>query len=240
MVVGLGACTVYAPMQPTMPLLDAKGQAEFSGSLQPNGRVEATAAYSPAAHLLLTAGGTVRPKLEKVNFLVTRQYELGVGGYLPLGTAWQLNGIGGYGQAFSHRSFLEDGFFIASSRREYRARYHKYFAQAGIAHVDDWNNFGFTYRLTQVRFSSLTDAELGKLPLTNMLRHEAMFFWRRPFPRGYNWETLATVGLSIGPRLEPNDFQNPYGPTERAANHTLRSVLFTSLGLVYHPAWGGR
>jgi hypothetical protein len=240
LIVGAGACTVYAPMQPTMPLLDGKGQAEFSGSLQPNGRVEATAAYSPASNVLVTAGGTVRPKLEKVNFLVTRQYELGVGGYVPLGTAWQLNGIGGYGQANNHRGFQEYGFFTDSTQREYRARYHKYFAQVGIAHVDDWNNFGFTYRLTQVHFASLTDAELGKLPLPNMLRHEAMIFWRRPFPRSYNWETQTTMGVSLGPRLERDNPQYPYGPLEHSANRNLRSVFFASVGLVYHPVWGGR
>ena len=78
------SCTVYAPMQGTMPLLTAKGQAEFGASIQPIGRVEATAAYSPANHLLLTAGVTGCPKLGTKNFLVTRQYEVGVGGYQKL------------------------------------------------------------------------------------------------------------------------------------------------------------
>jgi len=229
-------------MQPTMPLVASVRQAEVAASLQPNGRLEATAAYSPASHLLLTAGGTVCPKLGTTNFLVTRQYELGVGGYVPLGSSWLVNGLGGYGQAVSNRGYKDLAFILGSTYSEYHARYDKFFAQVGIARVGARYNIGFTYRLTQVRFSSLTDTELGELPLPLMLRHEALFFVRHIVGVSGHWESQATMGLSASstPRLNDNQGAPGYGAAAYQANRNLLPAFYASLGVVYHPHWGGR
>jgi hypothetical protein len=226
-------------MQPTMSLVKAVGEAEATVSIQPIGRIEATAAYSPVPHLLLTVGGTVCPKLGSKRFLVTRQYELGAGGYLPLGSFWLLNAIGGYGQAVNNRGSQDLGFILSSTHNEYNARYNKLFIQAGIAHSGDNQSFGFTYRLTQVRFSTLTDTELGELPLSNMLRHEALFFVRRPIGNSGQWETQGTIGMSVSSTPRRNDKQGApgYGDAEYQANRTLLPALYTSLGLVYRPHW---
>ena len=240
---GAGSCTVYTPMQPIMPLVAAVGQAEASANTQLNGRVEATAAYSPAPHLLLTAGGTACPKLGTNTFLVTRQYELGVGGYLPLGPRWLLSGLGGYGQAVSNRGYYDLGFnFGLSTHREYNARYSKLFLQGGIAHVQPKDTYGFTYRLTQVNFTSLTDIQLGELPLSQMLRHEASFFLRNALGSSGRWESQITLGISISstPKQDVSKNHSGYGMAEYRANTVLLPTIYASAGVVYHPFWSGR
>ena len=52
------SCTVYAPMQPVMPLVSQRGQAEAGASIQMLGRMEATGSYSPVQHVVLTGGLT--------------------------------------------------------------------------------------------------------------------------------------------------------------------------------------
>lgn len=242
LIFGASSCTVYAPMQPTMPLVAAAGQAEAAASLQPNGRLEMTAAYSPAPHLLLTAAGTVCPKLGTSNFLVTRQYELGVGGYLPLGSVWLLNGLGGFGQAVNNRGYKDLAFIFSLTYSEYNARYNKLFAQIGIARIGANNSVGFTYRLAQVNFSSLVDTKVGELPLPHMLRHEALFFVRHKLGSGSHWESQATVGLSVSstPRRDDSQGSPTYGAAEYQANRNLLPAFYTSLGIIYHPSWGGR
>ncbi len=239
---GAGGCTVYAPMQPTMPLVAAARQAEAAGSIQPNGRVEMTAAYSPVSHLLVTAGGTVCPKLGSSSFLVTRQYELGAGSYLPLGSSWLLSGVGGYGQAVNNRGYKDLGIIFGSTYSEYHARYHKIFAQVGLAKVSASHSVGFTYRLTQVHFSTLTDTELGELPLPQMLRHEALVFFRHPMGNGTHWESQVALGLSVSSTSRRTDNQGypGYGAAEYQANRNLLPAFYASWGVVYRPRWGGR
>lgn len=236
----VGGCTVYAPMQPTMPLVTTVRQTEATASLQPNGRAEVTAAYSPAPHLVLTAGGSVCPKLGTNNFLVSRQFEVGIGSYLLLGPHWLLNGLGGYGQAVNNRGYRDLGIIFSSTYSEYNARYNKLFAQVGLAHVSAGSSMGFTYRLTQVHFSTLTDTELGDLPLPQMLRHEGLFFVRRPLGSTGTWQTQVALGLSVSSTPKRNDdLGYPiYGQAEYHANRNLLPAFYASLGLVYHPRWG--
>lgn len=237
-----GSCTVYAPMQPTMPLLRAAGQAEGTASIQPNGRVEITGAVSPARHVLLTAGGTVCPRLGSESFLVSRQYEVGGGAYLPLGDKWLLNGLGGYGQAINNRGYKDLGFlFFAPTYSEYSARYSKVFGQVGIAKMQERYAIGATYRLTQVHFSSLTSVRHGDLPLARMLRHEVLLFVRHTWGYGTRgqWESLVTAGLSGSgtPKLDDSPGAPGYGAAAYDANRNLLPAFMASLGVVYRPRW---
>ena len=236
-----GSCTVYAPMQPTMPLPRAAGQAEGTASIQPNGRVEITGAVSPVRHVLLTAGGTVCPKLGSESFLVSRQYEVGGGAYLPLGDKWLLNGLGGYGQAVNQRGYKDLAFIFASTYSEYSARYNKVFGQVGIAKMQERYAIGATYRLTQVQFSSLTSIQHGDLPLSRMLRHEALLFVRHAWGNGAHgqWESLVTAGFSGSgtPKLDDNTGAPDYGAAAYHANRNLLPAFMASLGAVYRPRW---
>ena len=197
-------------------------------------------AYAPVSHLLLTAGGTLSPKLNSRNFLVSRQYELGVGGYLPLGDSWLLNGLGGFGQAVNNRGYYDLGFIFSATYSEYNARYSKVFAQVGIANVQPRGSIGFTYRLTQVYFASLTDTRLGPLPLPRMLRHEALLFVRHFFTGSERWESIWAMGLSVSgtPKLDTSQGYPSYGAAEYQANRNLLPAFYASWGVVYHPRWG--
>ena len=123
------SCTVYAPMQPVMPLVSQRGQAEAGASIQVLGRVEATGSYSPIQHVVLTGGLMGAPRLGEQHFLATTQYEVGAGLYQLLGQRrhWLLSGLGGFGHAYCHRGYVDLGFFGPEVYSEYEARYAKYF-----------------------------------------------------------------------------------------------------------------
>jgi hypothetical protein len=92
------SCIVYAPMQPVMPLVSQRGQVEAGVSSQFTGRLEATGAYSPVRRVVVAGALTVAPKLGQEYFLVTRQYEVGVGLSQPLGEQWLLSALGATGR----------------------------------------------------------------------------------------------------------------------------------------------
>jgi hypothetical protein len=158
------SCTVYAPMQPLMPLVSQRGQVEAGASSQFTGRLEATGAYSPVRRAVVTGALTVVPKLGKEYFLVTRQYEMGAGLYQPLGERWLLSALGGYGQAYCSRGYVDAGFFGPGTYSEYKARYAKYFGQVGVAYTGPILKHGITYRLLKADFDYLVDSQYGPLP----------------------------------------------------------------------------
>lgn len=230
------SCTVYAPMQPVMPLVSQRGQAEAGASLQATGRLEATAAYSPVARVVVTGALTAAPRLGKEHFLVTRQYEVGAGLYQPLGQHWLLSALGGYGQAYCHRGYVDLAFFGPGTYNEYEASYAKYFGQLGVAYVGQTVNVGLTYRLVKVNFNYLNDSEYGPLPLPGMLRHELAYFARSDM--GKRWRLAFTTGISISgtPKLNDNLSCPTYGQPEHQANRNLLPAFFLGLGVAFKPA----
>ena len=232
------SCTVYVPMQPLMPLVSQRRQAEFGASLQPTGRLEATAAYSPVPHIVVTSGGTFAPRLGDQTFLVTRQYEVGTGLYQPLGRHLLLSALGGFGQAYCHRGYVDLGIFGPGTPSEYKASYAKYFGQVGLARTGSRVVSGFTYRLTRVKFDYLLDTELGPLPLAAMTRHELTGFLR--INLGHQvatswWQLAGAIGISQSstPKLDDNLGYPTYGRTEYQANRNLLPAFYGSLGVVY-------
>ncbi len=226
-------CTVYAPMQPVMPLVRQRGELEAGASCQPTGRLEATAAYSPLRRAVLTAALTAAPKLGGERFLVTRQAELGAGAYQPLGSDWLLSATGGYGLAYCHRGYVDLGIFGPGTYSEYTARYHKYFGQVGLAHVGALGTVGFTYRLAKVRFNYLESLEEGPLPLPGMLRHELAYFVRLSTSK--RWQVAFTTGVSVSGTAKLNDDLGypTYGRAEYHANRNLLPAFFMSLGATF-------
>ncbi len=226
-------CAVYAPLQPTMPLLRAPRQAEAMGNVQPIGRVEATAVVTPVGHLLLTASGSYCPKITEAYYLTSRQYEVAGGGYLPFGKNLLLNGLVGYGQAVNTRGYLE------GTISEYQARYDKLFVQAGFAELSPRSSIGLTYRLAEVRFATLNDNFWGPLPLRSMLRHKFLFFARDNWFRRTqtDWETLATIGFSAASSAQIGEDQGQpyYQQSMFDVKQNLFPGLFLSFGLVYTP-----
>jgi hypothetical protein len=227
-------CTVYAPMQPVMPLVSQRAQFEAVASGQFTGRLEATAAYSPLHRVVLTGALTAAPKLGSERFLVTRQAELGAGAYQLLGDSWLLSATGGYGQAYCHRGYVDLGIFGPGTYSEYTARYSKYFGQVGLARLGALGSVGLTYRLAKVNFNYLNDAEYGPLPLPGMVRHELAYFVRLNTAK--RWQVAFTTGVSVsGTAKLDDDLSYPtYGQPEYHANRNLLPLFFMSLGAVFH------
>ncbi|GAA4493495.1 hypothetical protein GCM10023172_02120 [Hymenobacter ginsengisoli] len=228
---------MYAPMQPVMPLVRQRGQVEVGASAQLTGRVEATAAYSPVQRVVVAGGLTAAPRLSDQHFLVTRQYEVGAGLYQPLGRRWLLSGLGGGGQAYCHRGYVDLGIFGSGVYSEYEARYSKYFGQLGVAHIQQKDTYSLNYRFTQVNFDYLTDAEYGPLPLSAMTRHELALSVRSDIGKSRRWQLVTTLGLSVASTSRQDDNQSPYNESARHyhANRNLLPAFLMSFGVVYQP-----
>jgi hypothetical protein len=238
----LGSCTVYAPMQPTISTVNQAGQVEIAAGMQPNGRTEASVVYSPLPHLLVSAAGTFRPNLGDSTFYATRQAEVGLGGYLPLGRGWQLTGLAGYGLATTRRAYVEEPFLWgARTLEEYRTRYGKVFGQASLTHEGLRGSVGVVYRLARIHFNQFDykafPYDSYAVPRTSMVRHEALLFGRRSLDAAGRWQVQATMGLSVA-----TDEQQDTGEDQRVyrANHILLPTPTASLGFVFRPTLPGK
>lgn len=221
-------CTVYAPMQPSMPLVQQRGQAEASASLQPSARLEATAAYSPLAHCVVTGAGTLAVRLGQVNYLITRQAEVGVGGYWHLGPSLLLSTLAGGGYAYTERQFT----FLGTDR--YAGTYAKAFGQAGIAYIGGINNLSLSYRLAHLRYGEV-QTSIGPLPAFQTQRHEVLLAARRPMGLIGSWFWQCAIGISF------SSLQPPQGSSSRADRDRWFAagppVPLYSLGIVWQPGY---
>ncbi|WBO84790.1 hypothetical protein [Hymenobacter yonginensis] len=229
----LNACSVYAPMQPHMPMTRAAGQAEAQLNWLPTSRFDASAAYSPLRYMVLTAAGSFRPRGGyDTTYFNSRQYEVGVGSYWPATNRLLVSGLLGGGHSVSERSFREPNIFFGSTDElaVYQARYRKLFGQLGVAYEWERVTLGATYRLTSVDFTTITYNSQA-LPIENMLRGEPMLFLR---VNGLSdqqpaWAQLQmTVGLSTPLGQEPLN--------EGFNDRRVRNSAFTAgIGVVFYP-----
>lgn len=222
----LASCTVYAPTVPSTPLVH-KGQVEVSGATRGFVSLDAAAAWSPAAHLLLTGEGAVRSAdlSSTVNGVTTkahdvhRQGSLGVGTYRLLGGAnpLYLGAVGGVGVAAVnvHRglSLVDD---------EYTANYLRYYGQVYLAEQGRTVSGGLSVRATGVSFSRLRRDNLPVDPIARFYLEPSVFV------RVGNGllQGQATLGLSLPDRTDKSRYDN----SVLAASSTLFSV-----GLVFRP-----
>jgi hypothetical protein len=233
-------CTVYSPMQPTISTVSKARQLEVAGSVQVTGRTEASVVYSPLPHLLVSAAGTFRPNLSvgtDSTFNTTRQGELGVGSYLPLGHGWQLTGLAGYGVGSSHRAYVEEPLIWGTRSLEaYQSRFHKTFGQLSLTHEGQRGSFGTVYRLSNITFDELNYSR-SRLPhtpvlLQSMVRHEGLLFGRYTLDGANRWQLQGTAGLSVSGTPEQKTAD---GFDKWQANHLLLPVPVMSLGVVFRP-----
>ncbi|TGE25791.1 hypothetical protein E5K00_11550 [Hymenobacter aquaticus] len=242
---GLGSCTVYTPMQPTVSTVSQQGQLELTGSLQPNTRLEGTAVYSPLPHLLVTAAGSFQPKLAENTYATTRQWEAGLGSYVHLSPRWVLTGLAGYGAATAQKALAE---FPIGGINTYHARYSKVFGQLSLAHERQAQSFGLVYRLANVRYGQLeyrfgSSPEVLAIPMQNAFRHEGLAFYRVSLDPRDRWQLQATAGLSVAQQPAPlvapeGPGRNDYYAENREARKASRPVPMVSLGVVFRPQFG--
>lgn len=237
----LSGCAVYVPMQGAAPEIRAKGEVEVAGSWSFTNRVEVGATYSPLPHLLVRAAGSSKSSrpapTDTITYAWSRQYELGVGTYWPLGPHWLLGGLASLGQAHALARYAEDGatflHFGPLVQHQFDADYRKYAAEAYLT----WQpspqvSLGLSYRLVQLRLTDVTDLGVP-VPVAHILRYEPMVFFRlRP---GFDDKGLLQLQAAFG-------VSNTFGYDERTAYDKLdparqfkRGRGYTSLGLAIYP-----
>lgn len=227
----LASCSVYAPLQTSAPLVHDKGEAEVVGSAYLSGRLEGSVAYSPLKHVLVRAAGGFRPSSADSTYFRIRQYEVGVGSYRYIREQWLVGGMLGYGQGRSTRRWRDDFESIwrdSVLTNQYKARFHKLFAEAYVANDAGWTTFGAACRLSQVRFADLTNRGLP-VPLRRMTRLEPMLFMRVGGQGRLPWlQGQIATSVSI----------SPDGRT-RSPNADIRATkegrLYTTVGVVIYP-----
>ncbi|MBX0292300.1 hypothetical protein K3G63_17765 [Hymenobacter sp. HSC-4F20] len=225
----LPGCIVYAPTSPAVPMVENKGEAEVSGSVQLNGRLEARGVYSPLHHVLIGAGSSFCPRLSADNYFRVRQVEALLGGYTTLKKKLLLSGLAGTGVASTNRKFDQ----ILGGSQQYQARYTTWFGQGGLGwQFDNGSSISLGYRLTSVQFRQLRDEALD-LPLQRMSRHEILLNLRHNPGWGAQWQTQTSVGLSSGRR--PGDGADD-DPTAFGVQYTQLPTLLVNVGLVWQPA----
>ncbi|GAA4372242.1 hypothetical protein [Hymenobacter koreensis] len=231
-------------MQPTASGIRAQGEAEYTGTIHANGRLEGSAVYSPLPHVLVNGAATFRPKIGDTTYTATRQWEAGAGTYWALGQHLIVTGMAGVGQANSRRGFLElPGIFSNAgvSLTDYQARYNKVYGQLGLHYDFRGGSIGANYRLTHLQFQSFTyrNSELQMhLPVSmpRMLRHEPMLYGRidldRARPR--RWQLQGSVGLSYSQGPEQKGEERIF---QQEINRTRMPLISTSVGVVFRPDW---
>ncbi|TGE07782.1 hypothetical protein [Hymenobacter fodinae] len=229
----LASCSVYAPLQPGAPVIRQKGEAEVVASAYLNGRLEASASYSPVEHVIVRAAGGLRAGGGDSTYFRNRQMELGLGTYRYLNEQWLVGGLIGYGFGRSNRRFSRDGFetlwLDSVVTYEYAARYHKLFADAYVANDAGRVTYGGAFRLSQVRFTSLTDKGLP-LPLQRMTRAEPMLFMRFSGRNSFRW-----LQLQLASSLSWSPDERKHSSSDIRVRDTKEARLFTSFGLVAYP-----
>jgi hypothetical protein len=228
----LAGCAVYRPMQCAAPVVSNKGQVAFAGSAYFNSRLNGALTYSPMRHLLVHAAIDGKADSNDSTYSRSRQYELAVGTYWPVGEQVVLGALAGAGQARSQVRYrpIETPILV---QYEYDARYSKLFSEVyGTWQVGPTLQAGIAYRLTHVRFTSLTN--LGQpLSLTAMLRSEPMVFLRNTFGFRPGGERLAYVQAGLGGsallRAWPAQTSGP-------ESNLLESNTYFTIGIGFFPS----
>jgi hypothetical protein len=219
----LTSCTVYVPMQATMPLVQAKNQVEAGVSVQPSTRLEATAAYSPLAHCVVAGAGTVSFRTSPTQYLITRQGEASLGGYWTIAPGWLLSTLAGGGYAYADRHL---------SSEHYSGSYGKAFGQVGAAYLTEHGSLSMTYRLAQVYYYNVqTDA--GPLDNFQTQRHELLLASRHYLGFAPSWQLQTTVGVSASSLQSPSSGGIPDNDNRWFAAGI--PVPVASIGVVWQP-----
>lgn len=222
----LTSCTVYVPMQATMPLVRAKNQIEAGASLQPSTRLEGTVAYSPLAHCVVAGAGTIAFRTGQKQYLITRQGEASLGGYWNLAPNWLLSTLAGGGYAYADRQYS----FLGSEH--YSGSYGKAFGQVGAAYLTEQGSLSMTYRLAQVYYSHV-QTDTGPLASFQTQRHELLLASRHYLGFAPNWQLQMAVGVSASSLQPPSSGGSPDDDGRWFAAGI--PALVTSIGVVWQP-----
>lgn len=227
----LMACALYAPMHAATPAIRARGEAEITGLLHLNSRLEGAVTYSPLNHLLVRAAGSLRSDAADTTYLRVRQYEAAVGGYWTLSERWVAGTLVGYGQGHNERGFRQAyllGPASADQFSQYDFRYHKVFVEA-YALYQHKASVGMALRLTNVFIDELRNRGTNVGPGGSLLRLEPLAIGRTgPFHGPFSYlQGQVAAGFSL-----PLD---SYKYNDVDTRNVRQGNVLVSLGLVFYP-----
>ena len=243
-VLAASSCTVYQPLQSSLPPVHKKGEAAIRASYQVPYIGQVTGAWSPVPHGLVFASGGLHvhnaARDSSNKYARSRQYEAGLGAYTTLGNIWLSGSVGaGQGRGYRYGRFAPvDGpnFGVAipfpgsgAGPRTYKpipellGHYNTRFVQM----MAQWRNeqakgleWGTSIRLNEVRFTDLTLNSIKQsLPVQRMLQAEltAQYPWRR-----LTWQAAAVYAPALGRVSDERVF--------------ARAPLRLWLGVVFQPS----
>ena len=243
LVLAVSSCTVYQPLQSSLPPVRRKGEAAVKGSYQVPYMGQVTGAWSPVPHGLVFASGGLHiynaARDSSNNYARSRQYEAGLGAYTTLGNIWLSGSVGaGQGRGYRYGRFASvDGpsFGVGipipgggTGTRTYTpipellGHYNTRFVQiTGWKHDEkvEGLEWGTSIRLNEVRFTRLTlNGITQPLPMQRILQAEltAQYTWRRLM-----WQAAAAYAPALGRTSDERAF--------------ARSPLRLWVGVVFQP-----
>ena len=231
------SCAVYLPATPSTPLLRSQGEVEVTASALPPGKLEVSAAWVPAASILLTLeAGMLQTSNDEVGNNANsedqnqhRQVGVGFGTYrlLRADKSVYLGIVGGMGISWAS---IYDGEFdshlVAFTRSPqltlYKAAYQRSYCQLYVAKTSRLLSYGASLRSTFVHYRTLTRNDV---PITSTASFylEPTAFMR--IGRGA-WQGQIVLGTSLPNAVDAN--------SPDMANVSPFSMI-TSVGIVLRP-----
>jgi hypothetical protein len=233
----LTSCAVYVPTVPGTPLVTKAGQLEVTAAVRGLSSLEAGGAWSPAAHVVVTAETALQVSngSETANGTtykytsVHKQAGVGVGTYRLVGAKQTvyLGAIGGVGvaQANVYDPHADDLILPLFGKRPttyFEATYQRYYGQLYAAHLGEVVSYGASTRGTFVHYSQLQrNAEAVASP-SNFFIEPTLFLRAGRGPLQFQ----GTLGLSIPTQYDAG--------SENQRNLSPVSMLI-SAGVVLRP-----
>lgn len=233
----LGGCAVYVPITPSTPLVSSKGEVEVTAALRGLTSLEASGAWSPAAHVVVTAetalqvsNGHETSNTTTVQYTsVHKQVGVGVGTYRLVGAARSvyLGATGGVGfaKADIYDPHADDLLVPLLGKRPttyFDATYQRYYGQLYAAHRGPGASYGVSARGTFVHYSRLLRNGEAITSPTHFYLEPTLFVRAGRGPLQFQ----GTLGLSM---------PVPTAPVGADQRNLSPATLLISAGVVLRP-----
>ena len=194
----LGGCAVYVPTVPSTPLVQSH-EAEITAGFRGVSSLEATAAWSPMAHVFFNVEGALQAgkTTSTINGVATeyndyhRQVSFGIGAYTVTKAVRPLYLAAVAGQGFANVDVHPIELFGSFAR--YQSNYKRYYGQLYLAQLEEKFSWGLSVRATWVDYAGLLQ-DGNPLVVSNRWFAEPHFFIRGG---GGPLQGYATLGLSM-------------------------------------------
>ncbi len=216
---GAYGCTLYQPLLTALPAVRKQGDVAAMGNWQVPYGAQGSVILSPVAHVLVFGTGGLNVYNAKRdssnNYARSRQYELGLGGYITLGRTWLSTSAGaGRGRGYRYGRFASSDIFYpgvtgytggssGSGRRapipELLGYYDTRFVQVtawwpGVRRSRlEW---GASLRMNQVRLTELSlNGVAQPLPSQNYLQNSVVV--KHQLGQRFSWQATGSYNFAL-------------------------------------------